>query len=658
MAEGVELATAWVRLVPSVEGITDSLTDAFAPGERAGADSGKRAGAAWSSGLKGALGVAAIGTAVVGAFKGLYEVGAVFDDVTDTIRVGTGAQGEALDGTVDVAKNVGKNVPASFDQIGSTVADLNTRLGLSGDTLETVAAQYLEAGRMLGEEVDINATSAAFNAFRIEGDAVSGAMDSLFQVSQATGVGMNELASGVGKAAPALQNLGFSFEDSISLFGSLDKAGLNSQQVMGSLSKGLVTLAKDGEQPQAAFARVTGELQGFVDEGNTAAALDLAGQIFGTRGATQFVSALQSGVLSMDDLMAATGATSDTILAVGAETTDAAEQWQMLKNKALDALEPIGSAVFGALGEGLAWVNQLLDGADFSAFAELLGYMSPLGVMFKAIQPLLPEIMAVLGPALQSVMSAMLPVLQTVVGVFSELLATILPPLLPIITMLADLIGQVLLAVLPLLPPLMSLIEAVFPVLATVIQALMPVIEGVVNALSSVLIPVVDTLVAVLGGVIEFLTGVFTGDWEKAWDGIVSIFTGLFEGLGGIFKGVLNGIIDLINGFLGTLNEVGNFVSDVTGGAIDISVGKIPHLADGATVLPRKGGTLAVLAEAGRPETVVDTGLMNRLLEEGLDGRNSSSGGPQIIVQPAEGMSEETIGRVAAERLAFEMRGV
>src|SRR5690606_23953552 len=98
----------------------------------------------------------------VAGFKGLYEVGAIFDDVTDTIRVGTGATGKDLEGLTDVAKNVATTIPTSFEAAGSTIADLNTRLGLTGGTLETVASQYLEAGRILGQEVDIQATTAAF----------------------------------------------------------------------------------------------------------------------------------------------------------------------------------------------------------------------------------------------------------------------------------------------------------------------------------------------------------------------------------------------------------------------------------------------------------------------------------------------------------------
>ena len=256
---------------------------------------------------------------------------------------------------VEVAKRIGRNVPAEYSKIGSVVADLNTRLGLSGDTLEKVASQYLEAGRMLGQDVNIQKTTAAFSAFGIQGEQVSDAMDNLFRVSQATGVGMNELASSAQQAAPSMKLLGFSFEDTIAMVGAFDKAGLNSNAVMAALSKGLVTLAKKGEEPREAFKRVTGEIQGYLEKGNEAAALELASKIFGTRGATQFVEAMKSGQLAAGDMMDSIGATDDTILDLGQETSDAAEKWQLLKNRAEEALEPLGSAVF-------TWVGEQLDG--------------------------------------------------------------------------------------------------------------------------------------------------------------------------------------------------------------------------------------------------------------------------------------------------------
>lgn len=355
----VELATGYFQLVPSMQGsekkITDEISSAVAgASDSAGSEGGKRLSEKLAEGLKGwALPAMATGM-LAGLGKGLYEVGNVFDNVNDTIRVGTGASGESLQSMVDIAKRIGRSVPEEYSKIGSTVADLNTRLGLSGETLEKVASQYLEAGRLLGQDVSIQKTTAAFSAFGLKGDEVSAAMDNLFRVSQATGVGMNELASAAQQAAPSMKTLGFSFEDTIAMVGAFDKAGLNSTAVMASLSKGLVTLAKKGEDPKQAFQRVTSEIQGFLNKGNEAAALELASKIFGTRGAMQFVQAMKTGQLSAGDMMKSIGATDDSILGLAEETMDFAEQWQLLKNRALEALEPLGSAVFTWLGDTIA----------------------------------------------------------------------------------------------------------------------------------------------------------------------------------------------------------------------------------------------------------------------------------------------------------------
>lgn len=361
MAGEASIASAYLSIIPSMAGaqgtiaseMTAALSGAGSAADKAGSAAGASLGQSLLTKAKSVLAPAAVGAAVVGVGTGLYQIGATFDDVTDTIRTGTGATGDALTGLVDVAKDVGSQVPVSFDKIGPVVADLNTRLGLSGDTLETVASQYLEAGHILGEDVDIQATTAAFSAFGIEGENVEGAMDALFRASQATGVGMNDLASAVQSQAPALQNLGFSFEESTALVGELDKAGLNSTATLASMGKALVSLAKDGEEPEEAFQRVTGQIGDLIEAGDTAGAIDLASGIFGTRGANQFVAAVQNGTLSVDDMVAAMGGSSDTILGVADDTADFAENWQLVKNNAQLALEPLGSAVFGAVGEAL-----------------------------------------------------------------------------------------------------------------------------------------------------------------------------------------------------------------------------------------------------------------------------------------------------------------
>lgn len=388
----VELATGYFQLIPSMQGsekkITDEISSAVGgAADSAGAEGGKKLSERLADGLKGWALPALAGGMLAGLGKGLYEVGNVFDNVNDTIRVGTGASGESLRSMVDIAKHIGRSVPEEYSKIGATVADLNTRLGLSGETLEKVASQYLEAGRLLGQDVSIQKTTAAFSAFGIQGDAVSDAMDNLFRVSQATGVGMNELASAAQQAAPSMKTLGFSFEDTIAMVGAFDKAGLNSTAVMASLSKGLVTLAKKGEDPKQAFQRVTSEIQGFLNKGNEAAALELASKIFGTRGAMQFVEAMKTGQLSAGDMMKSIGATDDSILGLAEETMDFAEQWQLLKNRALEALEPLGSAVFTWLGDTMA---ELLP-----KFQELAGWVQKNTWVFSVLGALLTGLVLV-----------------------------------------------------------------------------------------------------------------------------------------------------------------------------------------------------------------------------------------------------------------------
>lgn len=358
MADSYNLANAYLTVIPSMQGarteLTQSLVKAVTPAaDKAGTAGGKSLGSGLLSQTKKVLAPAAVGTALAGVGVGLYKIGEKFTGMTNTIRTGTGASGKALDGLVSDAKNVAMKVPASFEDVGSVVADVNTRLGLSGDTMQDVAAQYLEAGRILGEDVDINKTSAAFNAFSIEGENVSGALDDLFRVSQATGVGMNELADGARRAAPAAESLGLNFADTASLIGSFDKAGLDSNRMMAGLSRGLVNLAKDGEEPQEALSRVTGSIEDLMAEGDIAGATDLAAQVFGTRNAQAFVKAVDDGTLALDDLMGSVGATNDTIMGVSGETWTMAETFGVMKNNAELLVEPLASLAFEKIGAAL-----------------------------------------------------------------------------------------------------------------------------------------------------------------------------------------------------------------------------------------------------------------------------------------------------------------
>jgi phage-related protein len=99
--------------------------------------------------------------------------------------------------------------------------------------------------------------------------------------------------------------------------------------------------------------------------------------------------------------------------------------------------------------------------------------------------------------------------------------------------------------------------------------------------------------------------------WNGYWSGLIGFFQGLFSGIGdfigGVFQGAvdyvkfyINSIIDLVNGAIDGINGIGDAISAATGGAVDLNIGKIPHLAKGGLVT---GPTVALIGEAG-PEVV------------------------------------------------------
>lgn len=54
-------------------------------------------------------------------------------------------------------------------------------------------------------------------------------------------------------------------------------------------------------------------------------------------------------------------------------------------------------------------------------------------------------------------------------------------------------------------------------------------------------------IIDVFSGLIDFLLGVFTGDWERAWNGIKNIFGGVWNWILDTFEMVVNGIINGLN---------------------------------------------------------------------------------------------------------------
>ncbi|AWY05459.1 tape measure protein [Gordonia phage Morrissey] len=384
---------------------------------------------AFSLGAVAGAGLALLADKAMEAVKFIGEIGETFEVVRSKIQLSTGASGAALEGLTESVKNVAKGSPASIGVISERMTQLYQRTGLTGESLETLTKQVNKAGAALGQDLDIRTISQSMAAFGVQGKDMSGVLDDMFRVARSTGVGMNELAGSVIRAAPSLQEFGFSLSDSVSLVGNLDKAGVDASSVLQTFGKGLVSIAKAGQSPKEAFKDVTTQIQGFIKAGDTAGAVNVAGKIFGTKGAVQFVNAVKSGQLNMEQLNGTTKIAGDSILDAEGATVTFAKVWGLFKNNVIIALEPLATRFFEVFIEGLSWIKT--NGTN--ALTSLTAVLTP---VFDAVAPLADRIFPALGTAISGVGTAVTAVTgwmndhRTAMAVLGIVVATILTPYL------------------------------------------------------------------------------------------------------------------------------------------------------------------------------------------------------------------------------------
>lgn len=159
-----------------------------------------------------------------------------------------------------------------------------------------------------------------------------------------------------------------------------------------------------------------------------------------------------------------------------------------------------------------------------------------------------------------------------------------------------------------------------------------------------------DSVKMILDGVIDFIRGIFTGDWERAWEGVRQILEGIFNGLQAVVKaplnaiiGAVNSVISHINTLIAGLNNIGfDLPSWLGGGSFRFnipSIPNIPYLAKGGIV----GEGSAIVGDAG-PELLTvsngrtmvqplpgNTGKIESLLGS-IDSRIGGQGEIQIVV--------------------------
>lgn len=312
----------------------------------------------------------------------------------------------------------------------------------------------------------------------------------------------------------------------------------------------------------------------------------------------------------------------------------------------ITALAPVLDSLLAALMPILDLIVLLLP-----PIATLIaGLAAGLAPVFEALAPLIARLAEALLPVITLLANLLLPIIEPLLNLLVILIGVALEPLIIAFEVLANVIkffGPLIEGVFTLLGAIMgtfiALIKGDFAAIGDIWSgvwsgivdfwnsSIMPFLTGIGQFFSDLWQGVldfftsrIDMLKAVLVMVVTFISS----RWNALWDGVRQVFENVWNGLGSFIKTIANGILGTIEGFVnGAIRLINGLIGSINSvsGAIGIpAIPKIPlvnlpRLAMGATILPRTGGTAAILGEGGRAESVVDTGLMNRLLRQVLE---------------------------------------
>lgn len=649
---------ATLTIIPVAKGFSAALAGEIdGPMSSAGKSAGEKSGSGFVGAFKGLLGPA-LALAGAGLFSGFIAEAARASDATDKFKATMGFAGldtSAIDAATASAKEFADQTVYDLPTIQNTIAqlasngvadytgltkaagNLNAVAGGNADTFKSVAmvmTQTAGAGKLTTENWNQMA------------DAIPGAagplMKSLEEAGAYTGNFRDAMAEGEITSEEfnaALMKLGNdpiaveaakstkTFEGAIGNLQATINSGLMSAlDALKPAITGTINLLANGLG--AAFEWTGKAASGLYDlfaNGNFGGALREAFNVEEDSGFVDFLFRTRDAALEVVGGFRAFGAawrenngdvTSDGFAGVMERVANGArevtggiramfaafvagdgditssgfpgfmEQVGFSLRQAWEAVKPLGAAlgsVFTSVGPQIAGILPLL---------------SPFGMIFQALLPVLPQVAALvadlaaqIGPALGQAVSLVTPIVGMLISHLSGVFMAMMPGITAMVitlggamTQLIPVVMGVLGAIMPLVgtlisqlsPILISLVTSIMPPIVSIfgnvvnaigplitilmgllipaIQALMPVVVTVFGVIANV----VTSAMQIVQGIIQVVTGIISGDWEKVWDGIGNILEGAWSLITGLVSGALQILGSLITAALSFIGGVWN----------------------------------------------------------------------------------------------------
>lgn len=579
--------------------------------------------------------IVAAGAAGLAAFS---EV----DEAMDTIIQKTGATGDVADRLSTSFENVGSNTHLELQTVGEAIGEVNTQFGFMDKKLEDSTDYLLKYADINNTDVSQAAIYArqSIEAYELSYDDLNDVLDVTTKTSQNTGQSVDDLMKKAIDGAPQIKQLGLSFDEGVTLIGKFEQAGVDSSTMLSKMSKASVVYAKDNLSLQDGLK---GTIDSILNAKDETEALRIANEVFG-KGSDKMVDAIKRGTFTLDDLAKVAKESGGAVADTFAETEDPIDAANRAMNNAKFALADVGESVQISL---LPFFEMAID-----ALKSFKGWWDSLDQGTKNWIITLAGIAAVIGPALVVIGTLMSSVTKITAGVKD--LATVWSGLGKLFGLSGGWFAVAVIAIAALVAGLVwaynnvewfrngvnAFFQGVSDIAVEVFNFMGGYISNIFGGIIQNFQNFFDAGKRIFTGFIDFITGIFTGDWERAWNGVVNIFGGILDMIAAMAKAPLNTMIGLINAFLGGLNniKIPKWVPGVGGKGFSIST--IPYLAEGGHVLNGQ----AIVGEAG-PELLTNKNGKTTVTPLSDEEKRKGIGGK---VQPSKVEQHIHIGNVDA----------
>lgn len=442
-------------------------------------------------------------------------------------------------------------------------------------------------------------------------DSITGAMTKM----------KKNMASTSKDTQAAFQRIGVSVQDSN---GQLRDATTVFYEVL----EGLSHVANETERDTLAmqlFGRSADELAGIVDDGG--AALRELG-----------LEAEQLGLIMDQQTLDSLNNVNDAVDKLKAKANGELAQ---AGAKAMEALMPVFEKVLDAMSKALDYIGSL-DEDQIKMLATLLAVTAAISPVAKGISNVTGLISKLTGAG---------GAVPKAIEICGKLTGTVLPKVVSALKVFPGLgITAAIIALVALIATKGDEIQKYINKACDFIKGLLDKLFNWLNdhglttlaAFVKSIKDFIGDIQKVLGGIIDFIRGVFTGNWQRAWQGIVNIFSGIFGGIKDLIKAPINGVIGAINKVIGGFNKL----RSVAGKS---QVSTIPLLARGGIV---SSGS-AIVGDAG-PELLTMMGgraVVQPLTSSTTNNTNTNLGGVTINVYGAAGQNVRELADIIMDEM-------